>query len=357
MIRKTLRAVRDRLVAPVRADLERTKHDLDVVKKIALFSRNVDLVHAASAKDFFFFMFEDDIPCQNTPGHLRGLHRKMSPKQIAHEVAAVAESRNRRLLNEYDPVAAALHGLSQGGKPINLIYVGVNYGPHLFNLADYVRKSGIKCRVLGFDPGVASALLPTNIELNGFKDLIECFEVALSDADGFTIMNETIGISWDNKVVNDGANELRISKVVKTRSLDSLSRECNIAGPSVIVIDTQGGEPEVIAGAAEFIKNNECVLFPEFTPHALWSRLPPLEFLKMLDGMGDVHNVGKVNTVSDCFEPRDKSLGALVEPHMAGDELASFVQRVADNPPRWADLVVIPRTHGGNRVRTALGLS
>lgn len=326
---------------------------IDALKSHTMFCRNVDLCRP---HDFFIFMYEDDIPYIQTPTVKRRQHTKFSPAQITAEAAKVAASANRKFLCDYDPVAGAVHALGQNG-PVNLLYVGVNYGPHLFNLSDYVRKSGTPCRVLAFDPGVASGLTPLNIEVNGFSKLIEFHKVAVSDADGLTIMNQTIGWSWDNKLVNDADQDLRVANVVRTRSIDSLADELKIQGPTILVIDTQGHEPEVLAGAAKFLATNDCVVFTEFTPWALNPRVKDTEFLASLLKIGEIHNIPHITTTENATEPNVSGRAELLGQRVTQEGIAEFAKEVEASTLHWTDLAVIPRGPNLDAVRTYFNLA
>lgn len=312
---------------------------LESLAPLTQFCRNVDLTRTG---DFFLFMYEDDIPWQyNWGGHHQ--HRRLSPAAIQAEVDLVRNSSARRHLHDYDPVATAILGLSKCGQPFNLFYVGVNYGTHLFNLADYVRKSGYDCRICAFDPGVASALTPMNIEINGFSDLIRFFAVAVSDADSLTVMSHKIGWSWSNQLANDQDGDLRVAKAVRTRTIDSLAAELGLFGPTILVVDTEGHEPEVLAGATGYMAANPWVLFAEYAPCVHWLRGEPETFLRRLISLGDTYDISPLVDSGAMDQPSPETRAALLVEQARLDNLVEFAQRIDESKLRWTDLMVIPR--------------
>jgi FkbM family methyltransferase len=321
---------------------------LEIIERLARFGREIDLVHM----DFFYFMYQDDFPYVGTPESQRGLHNRLSPGQIRAEVEARQTSQLYRYLCDVDPVARALMAMSCSG-PVNLMYVGVSYGFHLFKLAEYAQKANIDIVIHAFEPGLAGSLMAKNIQINGFSNSIEFHELALSDGDGPAILHQRVGHSEDNKIVNDIANPLRVTRIVETRSLDSFVTAAGLSGQTVIVLDTQGNEPDIIAGAKSFLLENTCVVFSEFTPWSISARLPPQEYLGRLLDYGDVYDA------PDLSEPPPQATEPTEGVKLLGEQITaataeSFAQRIAATPPNWTDIAVIPAE--ARAVRDAFGI-
>jgi len=321
-------------------NIEQQLQHLPHLEKIASFGKKIDLTRSG---DFFMFMHEDDQAYLGTSKELRHLHNSLSLSQIADEAKRVSESPMRRYLHHYDPVAAALRAISLNSEPVNLIYVGVNYGFHLFQLADWIRKTQLNCKTYAFDCGIAGTLTPKNIRLNNFTTQIEFYDFALSSRDSMSVLHQIIGHSEDNKIVNDDtAAELRLSCVVETRSLDSFTSEKCISGNTVIVLDTQGNEPEITSGAQNFMKDNSCVLFSEFIPWAIGARMLAQDYIRWLLKLGEVYDLHPIHGGYSYDKPRTSPLGLLGE-RVTEESADKFAEKIHRDPPNWTDVVVIPR--------------
>lgn len=296
--------------------------------------RNVDLVERDG---LFFYVYERDLAHDLAPPEQRQRHVALGPAALVDAVQQAARSSVNRDLDQHDPVARAVSVMAHAG-PVNLIYVGINYGFHLLSLTDCIRKNGIAARVVGFDPGRAGELVSASIRLNGMSDAVEFHRLALSNVNGSAVIEEVAGHSEDNKLVNMSASPLRSSRLVETRRFDDFAAEHGLSGPSVLVVDTQGAEPEIIEGAAGYLDRNPCVLVSEFTPWALGSRMLAQDFLRRLLAFGRVFDLGTL-----------ANLGVTAgRPVLIGEEVTeatadAYAARVFRDPPGWSDVMVMPR--------------
>ncbi|HVX15617.1 MAG TPA: FkbM family methyltransferase [Pirellulales bacterium] len=309
-------------------------------ERVAGFTKNIDMLRV---DDFFYFVYEGDTAHRVFPPDHRRQHAKLSPTEICSIVANARTSEARRDFHTTDAVARALWSLAKSDQPVNLIYVGCNYGFHLMKLADFVLKQNLNCRIVAFDPGIAGTLAAPIFRLNDFHN-IEFFNVGVSCANSYAIMHLTAGHSEDNKLVNLTDSPLRFSRLIETVTLDAFCSRHRIAGPTVLVIDTQGNEPEVVSGALDFLKNNVCVIVSEFTPWALSDRISGQDYLARLTNFGRVYDMG------DDQAPRIDGAVSLLREKVTAENWDAFTSRIYNNAPHWTDVMVIPEDHDLGRL-------
>ncbi|MBI1756213.1 MAG: FkbM family methyltransferase [Fimbriimonas ginsengisoli] len=324
------------------AHAEAMTQALQEVRRIAVFGKNVDLTRPA---DFFLMMYDDDIPYRECPSDRRGLQRSMRPDEVVSEVLRVRNSDARSMLHEYDAIAAAVASLCRHG-PTNLVYVGANYGPHLLTLADFIDKRKLPCRAFGFEPGLAAKLLPVNVRMNRLEHIVTTYEYALSDVDSFGILNHRIGFSRDDKLLDDLARGRDLTSVVELMRFDTVAARDAIAGPAVIVIDTQGYEPLVITGCSEYMRKYPVVIVTEFTPSALTGPMAPADFLESLFSIGRVFDVPQL-TAKDVIAMGEANTPnankRLVDREILREHASDFCAH-AQEGRGWTDLLVVPES-------------
>ena len=126
-------------------------------------------------------------------------------------------------------------------------------------------------RILAFEPGPRNfRLLRKNVEQNGLQSRIDCFNVALSSADGEIEFEIDAGNSGDSRVretvqAGELREHLRETVRVHSRSFDSVLREAGNADDiDMFWIDIQGHEGRFFAGAREFFKGRHVPVVNEF---------------------------------------------------------------------------------------------
>ncbi|USR91771.1 FkbM family methyltransferase [Phormidium yuhuli AB48] len=116
------------------------------------------------------------------------------------------------------------------------------------------------------------------IHINNF-DNVFLHEIALSDKCGVA----PIYISERSDASNSLRKGFRPSKQIVEVKLDTLDKICKTHSlPTLIKIDTESTEPDVIAGGINFIKSNHpfiiCEVLPGRTENALMEVLRPLNY-------------------------------------------------------------------------------
>jgi FkbM family methyltransferase len=140
-------------------------------------------------------------------------------------------------LHEFEEMAFALHFLRPGDLFAD---VGANVGSYTILAA-----AGIGSRVSAFEPGVeAFGWLTRNIALNCVENLVNAHQMALGASRGTARFTDSLDTT--NRVDANG------TKTITMETLDgALAGDC----PSLLKIDVEGYEPEVLAGAARTLDN------------------------------------------------------------------------------------------------------
>jgi FkbM family methyltransferase len=140
-------------------------------------------------------------------------------------------------LHEFEEMAFALHFLRPGELFVD---VGANVGSYTILAA-----AGIGARVAAFEPGTeAFGWLTRNIALNRVGHLVSARRTALGRSQGKARF--TASLDTTNRIDNSG------SETVAMDTFDGVfAGDC----PSLIKIDVEGYEPEVLAGAERTLAN------------------------------------------------------------------------------------------------------
>lgn len=151
----------------------------------------------------------------------------------------------------YEPqkTRALQHFLKPGG---TFVDVGGNKGDFALLAA---RIAGPKGKVVCVEPEPTNfTWIERSVRLNRYSN-IQVHNVALSDAEGEAVLH--LGAKSGFHTLLKGAPERNHGSVtVKTRTLDSLLQGAGLDSVSVLKIDVEGAEVQVLLGATETIKAN-----------------------------------------------------------------------------------------------------
>lgn len=175
------------------------------------------------------------------------------PKMVNGIPFRFDESLRRFNTDGEETVQSTLEAQLSAGK--TYVDIGANFGLHAMLGAYYVGTNG---KVMAFEPVPANLqLLRRNITLNGFDSVSEIFECALN-AEGGSDMQMTIepGLSPAASLAENFDGE---KILVPTRTLDDCLKEASQI-PSLIKIDVEGAEHEVLKGATETLKRGPALL-------------------------------------------------------------------------------------------------
>lgn len=143
-------------------------------------------------------------------------------------------------LHEFADMAFVLHLLRPGDLFVD---VGANIGSYTVLASAVCRAETIAVEP---DPGTA-AFLHRNIQVNGIEPRVTVVEAALGQHDG--VAQFTVGLDTTNKIAPDGDQRTR---EVRVRRMDDLLQG---RAPTLIKLDVEGFEPEVIAGGGQTLSN------------------------------------------------------------------------------------------------------
>ncbi|MBD2520536.1 FkbM family methyltransferase [Nostoc sp. FACHB-973] len=146
-------------------------------------------------------------------------------------------------------------------------------------------------KVFSFEPDKNNfQLLKTSIAYNGFEEIIQAYNFAVSDT------NKTIIISDLGNTSNSGArvtadNEDFLKslisapdanfKNIEAVQLDTFLTEIRV---DIVKIDIEGHEPFAIRGMLNILRRDKPIIFAEFAPSnlKLFGGIEPSEFLELL---------------------------------------------------------------------------
>lgn len=140
--------------------------------------------------------------------------------------------------------------------------IGANIGWFSLYMAQQITSQGIGGRVIAFEPQPDVAdRLRRSIQENGFEEIVELHELALSDETREYSMirdNTNLGGAWISDIDRGHKNEIYGIKSVK---FDDVCDE--IGDVSVMKIDIEGAEFKFLLGARNFFSNQQPILITE----------------------------------------------------------------------------------------------
>lgn len=297
--------------------------DLQRLRRIVLHDQRVDVVRNGP---LLVPMYVDDLAYQSIPRE-----RRSSANPQVLQAFDLEESRRAALTPcvHYDLAQAFARRFDD----FLAIDVGCQYGTSAITLARYLRSIGKTMPVIAFDPGDAGRLAPTTIEMNDAADEVHFYPQAVGARDGFAVLFHEFGNSENNRIVN--AIPESLSRIVRTVSLDSFLESHYALKPALVKIDTQGAEPEVLAGAGRLLRTCPTVLLMEYTPWAIRTRTDPVAFLARLQEDFHIYRlVDHVGTIAS----RTSGL-ALIAP----GEVPQFTAMIDDSSAKWTDVVLVSK--------------
>ena len=170
---------------------------------------------------------------------------------------------------EYETVRAYRRMLKPGDTVID---IGANIGAHTLHLARCVSPTG---KVIAFEPtAYAYNKLRQNIALNPMlASLIEAEQIMLVDSDA-TQVKAQLYSSWQIHDTAAGTHPKHGGRLMDTTgahnvSLDSYVTRHKIDAISLIKMDVDGHECQVLHGAHELLQRDKPVLLMELMPYGL----------------------------------------------------------------------------------------
>ena len=147
---------------------------------------------------------------------------------------------------------------------VTVLDVGANIGAYTLLFATWAGPSG---RVVAFEPSPHSAEgLREHLRLNGVADRVEIVQAAVSNAEG-TAWFDCSGPSGANALISEARGGGAIT--VNTTTLDAYCESRGLR-PSVIKVDVEGAELDVLRGGRRTLAQPGLDIFVEFHP-SVWA--------------------------------------------------------------------------------------
>jgi FkbM family methyltransferase len=156
--------------------------------------------------------------------------------------------------------------------------IGASLGLYTVQLAEWARS--LQARVIAVEPIPANAaIIRANIDRNGLGAYASVMELALGIEDSSVIMRVERG-GLGNATVATGVAEAEMARhasngglgagvEIAVKPLDSLSFDAPV---SVVKMDAEGFEMDILSGADRFIARYRPVIFAEFSEEWMLSR-------------------------------------------------------------------------------------
>ena len=193
-----------------------------------------------------------------------------------------------------------------GTKNGSIIDIGANLGYYSVILGKLLKPSD---KLYAFEANpLVMEMLNKNIVINDLQDDIKVFNYALTD-----LNDQKLSLYLPQRAGSSAASLSKLhpqdknnSIEILTKRLDDVGQISNLDRISLIKIDVEGAELDVIKGALETIRKNKPVLFIELLRK--WSRIfgyHPNDVLIILQELG--YNVFEVNSELTSIESIDES--------------------------------------------------
>jgi FkbM family methyltransferase len=228
------------------------------------------------------------------------------------DIIVILDDKYKFFWDRYDPRTAISCLVVQGyyerneTKTGSIIDIGANLGYYSVILGKLLKPSD---KLFAFEANpLVMDMLNKNIAINDLQDDIEVFNCALTDLNDqklslyLPLRAGSSAASLNKLHPQDKNNSIEIL----TKRLDDVGQIRNLDKISLIKIDVEGAELDVIKGALETIRKNKPVLFIELLRK--WSKVfgyHPNDVLIILQELG--YNVFEVNSELTSLESIDEA--------------------------------------------------
>lgn len=150
--------------------------------------------------------------------------------------------------------------------------------PHIIDIGGYIGRfsleSALLCQERGkhipiycLEPGLTGNIINANFAANGVSQLVSLRNEAASDEDGTAVYKYAPDVLISGRICSfPSASKHR---TVKTIRLDTLINEIGCTEAAIIKIDTEGHEPNVMAGLGDIVNTLPAIYIIEFWPDTL----------------------------------------------------------------------------------------
>ncbi|MFK8083156.1 MAG: FkbM family methyltransferase [Granulosicoccus sp.] len=197
----------------------------------------------------------------------------------------ISASREIRRAHDIEIESELLEHMRPAMRPADVLYdVGANIG--LISILMAKHESGSSARVLSFEPEPKNfEQLSNNIRLNQLGERVHCHQMALGADEGEIALyvRGTAGEGRHSIATDKGSTD---SIQVKLATMSQFADECEMR-PTVVKIDVEGAEGQVLAGMDELIKTH-----------------PPREIFMEIHPKGDGDAMPSGESIHDWLEAR-----------------------------------------------------
>jgi FkbM family methyltransferase len=214
-------------------------------------------------------------------------------------------------LNEFEEMAFVVHALREGDLFVD---IGANIGSYTVLAASVAGATVFACEPLPAN----YALLLANLRLNQAENKVEALNVGVGGVEGTLRFTASFGpkdhVVWPNETIRtEEALELPV------RTLDSLMGDRN---PTMIKIDVEGFETEVLKGGEKVMKNDSLrALIIELKGHGAKYGYDESVLMDRIDGFG---------FQAFCYSPFNRRIFS------SGKACARSDNRIYLRDPGWA---------------------
>ena len=148
-------------------------------------------------------------------------------------------------------------------EPSGVFYdIGANTGSYSLVAATLLNNEG---RVVSFEPVPSTFIeLCQNIQINGMSNSITPINIPLSEENSISKfgLNSFMGgvgmhMGISKELMHSNSDQTIFHYLVKTQTLDSVVKEFELPLPSIMKIDVDGPEFQILKGASNVLKNNK----------------------------------------------------------------------------------------------------
>ncbi|MBP6217155.1 MAG: FkbM family methyltransferase [Oligoflexales bacterium] len=200
--------------------------------------------------------------------------------------------------------------------------IGANIGTQTI----YALNSGFFKKAYCFEPVASNIdLLQINLFANRFLDKAVVVSSALSDFDGESEITLSTSNCGDHRIVRTGQLDDRLTQKILCKTLDRYLSEQDLPADAISLVwmDTQGHEAQILAGASNLLKSGTPFVI-EFWPWAL-------------DQAGEYDRIIKIikNNFSAFYDLQAKNL---VKRKI--EDLEEFVKKLDQNKDSFTDFLL-----------------
>lgn len=202
-------------------------------------------------------------------------------KELPH-AAAYLDSRT------YMPVLID-HFRSNGLRP-KIVDIGGYVGRFSLETALHLRKQQLSLpQILCFEPGLTRNVIRANLEGNDLQRWVKIRDEAVSDRNSTAEYKYAPGVLISGRICDFPSATAK--RTVETVRLDEVLTEEGFIDSAIIKVDTEGNEPQVMAGLGSLVQSLPVVGIVEFWPATLNASVNGVNYADFIESNFTVLNI------------------------------------------------------------------